>query len=526
MTEALQKSQKEIVSGREYTENIIRSMNDTLIVLTPEGIIQQVNRATLTLLGYEEQELIGVPIHKVLECTAVPEEEEKDNNLARIIAKGYISNVETSYRAKNGTLIPVIFSASVMHGSRSTIQGIVCVALDITELKRTEEALRLAKDAAETANRAKSQFLANMSHEIRTPKNGVLGILHLLLDSKLDDRQLRLVSMADRSANQLLAVINDILDFSKIEAGKLELVKVNFSIKALALEMADLFRVKAEKKRITVRCMIDPLLPETVQGDEARLRQILINLLGNGVKFTEQGEVSLLVRLFEESPSGQVVRFEIRDTGPGIEAGNMEIIFDAFSQADCSMARRHDGTGLGLAISRQLVEMMGGKVGVESAPGKGSLFWFTVTLARGAAGSVAVSKGGETISVMAEKNLQVLLVEDNPVNQEVGRLILEELGCSVDVADNGRMAVDAVFNNHYDLVLMDCQMPEMDGFEATGMIRLHEEQNGGKRRTPIVALTAHAMEGDREECLAAGMDDHLPKPFKAEQLAAVLQQWG
>jgi CheY-like chemotaxis protein len=262
----------------------------------------------------------------------------------------------------------------------------------------------------------------------------------------------------------------------------------------------------------------------------ARLRQVLINLLGNAFKFTERGEVSLYVRLEEENAEDLVLRFEVRDTGPGIAKASQMKIFDSFSQADGSMARRFEGTGLGLAISKQLVEMMGGAIGVESELDKGSLFWFNVRLGRGQErveqDNVTLAKDDVTEDGMIERHMRVLLVEDNPVNQEVGKLILEALDCIVDVAGNGRLAVEAVFKNDYDLVFMDCQMPELDGYEATKLIRQKEAADGGgRRRVIIVALTAHAMDGDREYCVEAGMDDYVPKPFTPAQLAEVLKRW-
>jgi PAS domain S-box-containing protein len=531
MTEALQKSQRDIVASREYTENIIGSMNDTLIVMTPEGIIEQVNRATLTLLGYEEKELIGTSICQIIACGTEPDaEQERSYNLAGIVSKGYVSNIETTYRAKNGDLIPVIFSASVMHGSRSSIQGIVCVALDIAERKRAEEALHLAKDAAETANRAKSQFLANMSHEIRTPMNGVLGMLDLLLDSKMDESQLRLAHMAHSSAEKLLEVINDILDFSKIEAGRLELLPSDFKLRKLVDDVTESFLVKAQKKGIRLSSTIDGDVPDRLQGDTLRLRQILINLLGNAFKFTDAGEVFLHVSLEEDSMKSMTIRFSVRDTGQGIDATTLPHIFEAFSQADASMARRHEGTGLGLAISKQLVEMLGGSIGVETTLGIGSLFWFTAQLPR----SISPLQQDDTFEtenilteiVLPPRKLRVLLAEDNLVNQEVGKLILESLNCQVDVVGDGAIAFEAVFTNSYDLLFMDCQMPKVDGYEAARMIREREALSGEKvRRIPIVALTAHALEGDRELCLAAGMDDYLSKPFNSDQIAAILRRW-
>ncbi|MDD2337366.1 MAG: ATP-binding protein, partial [Geobacteraceae bacterium] len=511
MTEALQNSQRDIISSREYTENIIGSMNDTLIVISPEGIIEQVNRATLTLLGYQENDLIGTPIYRILQYNDGPEDEgENLDNLARIVSKGYVSNVETTYRAKNGDLIPVIFSASVMHGTRSTVQGIVCVALDITERKRAEESLHLAKDAAETANLAKSQFLANMSHEIRTPMNGVLGMLDLLLDSKMDESQLRLARMAHNSAEKLLEVINDILDFSKIEAGRLDLLPADFNLRKLVNDVRALFLVKAQEKGLVLSTTIDGDVPNTLHGDTLRIRQILINLLGNALKFTDAGAVSLHVSLVEDSGENLIIRFDVRDTGQGIDTATLPHIFDAFSQADASMARRHEGTGLGLAISKQLVEMLGGSIGVETTLGKGSLFWFTAQLQRSISPlqqDVSLETRIEMPKIMTNtRKLHLLLAEDNLVNQEVGKLILENLNCQVDVVDDGAIAVDAVISNNYDLVFMDCQMPEVDGYEATRLIRQRESLAGEQgHRIPIVALTAHALKGDRELCIAAGM---------------------
>jgi len=531
MTSALQNSQRDIIASREYTENIIKSMNDTLIVISPEGIIEQVNRATLVLLGYGEKELIGAPIYQILQYSdPLKESGENIGNLARIISKGYVSNIETTYQAKNGDLIPVIFSASVMHGSRSTVQGIVCVALDITERKHTEEALHLAKNAAETANLAKSQFLANMSHEIRTPMNGVLGMLDLLIDSKMEESQLRLARMAHSSAEKLLEVINDILDFSKIEAGRLELLPSDFSLRELVNDVRELFLVKAQKKGLLLSIFLDGEVPDTLHGDTLRLRQVLINLLGNALKFTDAGEVSLQVNLEEDSGKDLALRFTVRDTGQGIDTTTLPHIFDAFSQADASMARRHEGTGLGLAISKQLIEMLGGSIGVETSLGKGSLFWFTVRLPRSLSplrqNDALEARNTVPENVPNSRKLCVLLAEDNLVNQEVGKLILESLNCLVDVVDDGALAVESVFSNSYDLVFMDCQMPEVDGYEAASMIRQRESLAGKNgQRIPIVALTAHALEGDRELCLAAGMDDYLSKPFNAAQIATILHRW-
>jgi PAS domain S-box-containing protein len=531
MTETLRKTQIEITSAKEYTENIIRSMNDTLVVATPEGIIERVNRATLDLLGYEEKELIGSHLSAIIstaarrDCKSLPE-----SDFIEIISTGYVNSLETSYKARDGGQIPVLLSASVMHGIDFNVQGIVCLAVDITERKHAEEVLRDAKESAEAANRAKSQFLANMSHEIRTPMNGVLGMLDLLLDSDLDKDQLKFARMAHSSAENLLTVINDILDFSKIEAGKLELMRSSFRIREIVKEVNDLFILRAQKKNIGLSLCMDDRIPELVEGDPARLRQILINLAGNAVKFTEQGEVFTEVKLEHATDNEVILRFDVRDTGIGIPEAAQRHIFEAFSQADGSTARRHEGTGLGLAISRQLVVMMGGELGVNSQPGRGSQFWFTVKMKRPSVTSVETTPldytGAHPEVRPIGQQLRVLLAEDNQVNQEVGRLILEGLDCLVEVVEDGQRAVEEFFSESYDLVFMDCQMPEIDGYEATRMIRTRETMDQDRNgRVPIIALTAHALEGDRELCLESGMDDYLAKPFNAAQISAILEKW-
>jgi two-component system, sensor histidine kinase len=397
------------------------------------------------------------------------------------------------------------------------------------KLQQTQTETVTAKNRAEAASKAKSQFLANMSHEIRTPMNGVLGLLGLLRNAPVGEEQLRMIQMAHGSAEKLLEIINNILDFSKIEAGKLQIHSTYFTPADLAREVMDMFWIKVQGTNVNLMCAIDDAVPKAVKADNVRIRQVLINLIGNAIKYTEQGEVSLRLTLAEKTSEQSLLRFEIKDTGSGIMPDKQQVIFDPFSQADNSMSRRYEGTGLGLAISKELVEAMGGHIGVQSEFGKGSLFWFTVrTQNTGFVPASAALDGRVTESVVrhgSEQMPRVLLAEDNLVNQELGRMVLESLDCEVDVAWNGREAVEAVLKKDYDLVLMDCQMPEMDGYEATVIIRQCEsESRVEKRRTYIVALTANVMDGDRDLCIAAGMDDYVSKPFKPRQIQALLDR--
>ncbi len=414
----------------------------------------------------------------------------------------------------------------------SAVAGIVTLWLDRDARSRIEQELRTASRAAESASRAKSMFLANMSHEIRTPMNGILGMSELLLATPLTGTQNDHVRTIYSSAESLLRVLSDVLDFSKIEVGKLEIERVDFDLISLVDEIMRTTGKQAETKGLAIHCEIDGDIAPLVYGDPVRIRQILLNMVNNAVKFTNQGEVLVHVQKLPDDAvdaahplSEHMYEFKVTDTGIGIDPGNTTRLFEAFSQLDESSSRKYGGTGLGLAIARQLVERMGGTIGVHSNRGRGSTFWFRLPLRPSQvalrAEDLAPDDVPETLSGT------VLLVEDNAVNREVAHRMLERIGLEVVVAEDGAEAVALERVRRFDLILMDCQMPMMDGYEATRYIRARESTLPPHEAwsTPIIALTANAMRGDRDRCLAEGMDDHMAKPFKFVELRAMLARW-
>jgi PAS domain S-box-containing protein len=650
---------KSTTVSKIYVENILASMQDMLFVITPDTHIEKVNQAVLNLLGYSEDALLGQPLHRVL----APEERPSWQQPTTINSPLFsMRDQELRFLAKDGRVIDTAVSTAVMSEENAVTPSIVLVANDITQRKQFERELTAAKAVAEDAAQAKSDFLASMSHEIRTPLNAVIGMTSLLLDTPLTPEQEDYVSTARTSGNGLLSIINDILDFSKIDSGKLELDTQTFILRECVEEAIDLVAVQATVKDLYLNIYIEPTVPVIVQGDVTRLRQVLVNLLGNAVKFTAEGEINLWAGCKRQN--GQtVLHFMVKDTGIGIPADRMGRLFEPFRQVDSSTTREFGGTGLGLAISKRLINLMGGDIWVESTSGKGSSFYFTMTTETCAAWNagerpssaraelpfvgkrVLVAHQNQTSQTVltrqlqewgcdvacasstaemtqamaqlprfdlfildasvlkqepgsrngliqqaavshthvlfltpmgqqctiAEENptsyclnrpyhanqlqlqlteifaqstsnglapasapsksqfnkaladahpLRILLAEDNLINQKVALRMLERLGYSADVAANGLEAVQALALRPYDLILMDIQMPEMDGIEATQRIRAGWPPENQPR---IVAMTANALAGDREIYLTGGMDDYVSKPIKVEELTRVLQ---
>jgi PAS domain S-box-containing protein len=489
---------------------IIDGMEDGIVVLDSENRIIDYNPATLRLMNMPHENLIGRVAADVF--SDFPD-------LVSLFAG--VENTHEEIVIENDAM-PMVYELRVssLHDRFGRVRCRVLLIHDITWLKEIERDLRAAKELAEAASKAKSEFLDNMSHEIRTPMNGILGMSELLLDTPLDEKQANYLQTVRNSANLLLTVINDVLDFSRIESGKLALEPTPFAVEEMLAVALNPLSAQAKQKNLGFQQNISSNIPRVLLGDPHRLNQILMNVVGNAIKFTESGDVSVSVELEGQTQDTTTLHISVADTGIGISKEMQGVIFGAFSQVDASMTRQYGGTGLGLAISYRLVEMMGGRMWIESEFGEGSCFHFTVVF-----NSKSETKPAQTLEqnlALTHPGIHVLLVEDNPVNQVLAKGILKKLVCSVTAVKNGQEAVDIFEKEPFDVILMDGQMPEMDGFEATKIIRQREKETGA--HIPIIALTAHAMAGDRERFLEVGTDDYLPKPFTPVQLVDIINK--
>jgi PAS domain S-box-containing protein len=650
---------------RSLIRNVIDHIPDSIFVKDTEGRYLLVNNAFAKLHGHESPELLlGKTAFDLVPKKLADSLHDADLEVMSATSP-LILERERSVVDAEGNIQWIHWTKVPLTNKHGEVVGVVSTSRDITRRKRAEDEFRQAKETAEAANRAKSEFLANMSHEIRTPMNGIIGMTDLVLDTELNPEQLEYVNMVKGSADALLTLLNDILDFSKMEAGKLELDQLSFNLRKSLGEVVKTLAVKAQQKGLEFIFDVSSEVPDTVMGDPARLRQVVVNLVGNSIKFTEKGEIEVSVQVEAPSINGTILRFGIRDTGIGIPVDKQHQIFGAFTQADSSTTRKYGGTGLGLTISAQLVGLMGGRIWVESEAGKGSTFYFTVqagqeetelpsepvdvpqlagvsvlvvddnatnrhilegavlrwkmvpTAVESAAAAmkalqhahdsgtqlplvltdahmpgvdgyglveairqnpsfssvkiVMLTSGGkrgdaarcEALGIAAylskpfdrlelrevllqvlatdptkletralvtrhtvreqRQSLSFLVAEDNAVNQKLIARLLEKRGHSVVLAQNGREALEALEKQNFDIVLMDIQMPEMDGFEAMKRIREKEKVSGAHQ--PVIALTAHAMKGDRERCLASGMDDYLNKPIRPQELDEILERY-
>ena len=512
-------AEQKLKRQEEKYRNIIDNMHLGLVEMDLSHRVLYANRSYCQMVGYTSEELLGQQLHPLIirpEHMPALRERLAERN------RGITGSYELEVRTKQGEAKWLFIGAAPLLDEAKQPVGTIGINLDITHQKALEKSLREAKQQAEGSARAKELFLANMSHEIRTPMNAIMGMSQLLAKTVLTSKQSNYLHAITTSAQNLLVIINDILDLSKLDAGKMTIERVGFNVARLCAQVEKMLLYKAEEKGLRLNIRVSPLIPDVVLGDPHRITQILLNLAGNSIKFTPKGEVSIECEVAGHHNGEVIVAFTVADTGIGIDPAYLEHIFQEFSQEDSSITRKFGGTGLGLSICRSLARLMGGEIHIESEKNRGTVSYFSLFLPVGTVHDLPHRKSSTfTAARHAElRGRQVLLVEDNEYNRLLAKTFLTNVGLAVTEATNGLEAVEVVKKQHFDLILMDVQMPLMDGFEATEHLRgtLH-------LTTPIIALTASAINGEKQKCLAAGMNDYLTKPFFEEELLALVYDW-
>ena len=520
---------------RAQYQELFENANDVVVTCDNSGRLVAINRAGQHVTGYTRRSAIGTPLRDMV----APEAQARFDERTQSLASSHGGTFEIDLVRPDGSRVAIEFDAHPI-STQGAVTGFQAIGRDVSARKRTAAELERAKDSAESANRAKSEFVANISHEVRTPLNGIIGMSELLLASKMTDEQREYLSLMRTSADALLHVINDVLDLSKIESGHFELSPAPFELVHRLDAVLEPLALMARRKGLTFDVSIAPELPAVVTGDADRVGQVLTNLVGNAIKFTHEGAIRVSAVAAMPAPGDPQgicrITFSVSDTGIGIPEDKHALIFEAFTQGDGSTSRRYGGTGLGLAIVTSLVRQIGGTLEMNSAPDKGSTFSVSLPFQRAARAALApeptdslarllgpaATTKNDWASAKATRPVDILLVEDNPVNQRLALEILSRRGHLVTVADNGLQALERLNGHTFDVILMDVQMPEMNGLEATRAIR--DIERGTGCHMPVVAMTAHAMSGDRERCLEAGMDDYLTKPIRAEALVTYVER--
>lgn len=504
-------------------EEVVLNARDGIMITSAnvsEPQIVYVNRAFSQITGYSSEEVIG-------KTPRILQGEKTDKyilqKLRKCLEAGKPFKGELLNYGKNGREYWLDISIVPIKNREGVVTHFVAIERDVTNRKKELNELIKAAEDAELANKTKSEFLANMSHELRTPMNGIIGMCQLLSGSNLNTEQQELITTLSKSADNLLGLLNDILDISKVESGDLTLEDVPFDIRSSLNEILTLFTPIAASKSLSFEIKVQDNVPQIIMGDPARLQQILRNLISNALKFTHHGGINLNLAIAKQGGATELY-FQVKDTGIGVPEDKLEDIFNKFTQADTSITRKYGGTGLGLAITRELVIMMGGRIGVESTLGFGSIFYFSIPSRPAAIDAIPVNLTKEntptTSNEHINKNLRILAVDDHPINSMFLKKLLNKIGLSnITLAENGIEAINLIEKESFDLIFMDCQMPELDGYQTTRLLR------DKKIKTPIIAVTANAMVGDREKCIKCGMDDYISKPIKLDELQNMLNKW-